>query len=58
MYEPIVLVYDGNKLIGAAHGKGTELVTVIDPSDKDITKSIPLKEIVEIKTALKQIELF
>jgi len=56
-YEPILLIYDNNKLIAGAHHAGKN-VQVFGLDNKDITKNFNSEQISEIDTYIKQIELF
>ncbi len=55
-YSPILLIFKGNKLVGGAHSIGN--LSVIDPSDKDITKTFSKTLLADINVFLKQIEIF
>jgi hypothetical protein len=57
MYQPIVFVYKNDELIAAAHGKSQHGPTVIDLSDRDVTKSYNKLVLNEINTELRQLEL-
>jgi hypothetical protein len=56
-YEPILLIYDNNKLVGGAHHKNKD-VQVFGLDNKDITKTFNEEQIADIDINIKQIELF
>ena len=56
-YKPIIFIYKDDKLVGAAHNKSNR-PTVIDLSDRDVTKTYNKLVLNEIDTELKQLELF
>ena len=56
MYSPILLIFKENKLVGGAHSIGS--LSVINPFDKDITKTFSKTVLADINANLKQIEIF
>lgn len=55
-YKPIVFIYKNDVLVGSAHNKNG--VTIVDPSDRDVTKSYNKLVLREIDMILRQLELF